>query len=170
MIRKLFKKDNGYSLVELLIVIAIIIVLASGALISVTVIHSARAKDGAVTLGARMKELKTKSMNLSPNDGTHDTFALSIYNDANGVTHICESLHKESSGLNTYDYEDDDDLEVSSSVQVEYEGSYLELGSASNAVATDMAKGAPGLKDSDPINICFDKRKIKTKEIIAILF
>ena len=64
---KTVNKNKGYSLVELVIVIAIIAILAAMALVSVTIIHSARAKDAAIQLDSLIAETITKSKNMDPN-------------------------------------------------------------------------------------------------------
>ncbi len=161
MINKLLKKDNGFSLVEMIIVIAIILVLSTGALLSYTVIHSARAKDAAVKLGSETNALKTMCMNMSPGDTTHDYYALAMYNESSGTTHICKVLHVAGSA-NEYEYIDDEDVNLTSSVDVKFEGSSLAFHDSDSALATATSgQDTPGDKDANtksPIYICFDKR------------
>jgi prepilin-type N-terminal cleavage/methylation domain-containing protein len=157
MINKLLKKDNGYSLVELIIVIGIILVLSVGALLSYTVIHSARAKDAAVKLGSETNELKTMCMNMTPGDTTHDYYALAVYNDADGTTHLCRVMHIVGSS-NDYDYIDEEDVNLTTSVDVKFDGSSLNKGDSANALASDTGGLInPGIK-TNPLYICFDKR------------
>lgn len=62
--RRMKKLNNkGYSLVELIIVIAIIVVLTGAALITLTVMHSAKAKEAAITFDSEISELINKSKN-----------------------------------------------------------------------------------------------------------
>ena len=161
MINKLLKKDNGFSLVEMIIVIAIILVLSTGALLSYTVIHSARAKDAAVKLGSETNALKTMCMNMSPGDTIHDYYALAMYNESSGTTHICKVLHVAGSA-NEYEYIDDEDVNLTSSVDVKFEGSSLAFGDSANALASATSgQEVPGDKDANtksPFYICFDKR------------
>ena len=58
------KNDHGYTLVEMIIVIAIIAVVAGMSLISITLIHSARAKEASVTVDSEIATLITKSKNM----------------------------------------------------------------------------------------------------------
>jgi len=81
--RKKGQKDQGYTLVEMIIVIAIIAVVAAMALISVTLIHSARAKEAAVTVDSEVATLKTKSKNMQ-SDKPGMQYAARIYADSDG--------------------------------------------------------------------------------------
>ena len=64
--RKRLKDDNaGYSLVEMIIVLAIVAVVSAMAIVSITMIHSAKAKEAAVTFDSEVSTLITKSKNLS---------------------------------------------------------------------------------------------------------
>ena len=159
MIKRLLKLNDGFSLVEMIIVIAIILVLS---LLSYTVIHSARAKDAAVKFGSEANAVKTMCMNMMPEDKNYDYFALAIYNDNNGTTHLCKVMHKVGTS-NVYDYIDDDDVNLTSSVDVDFEGSSVKCNSSALAVATS-GKEVPGEKSpsdssaKSPFYICFDKR------------
>ena len=159
MKERLCKNNKGYSLVELIIVIAIILLMATGALLSYTVVHSARAKEGAVKLGSEINELKTRCMNMTPEDSDYDYYALAVYNDSKSVTHIGLVMHKKSSGA--YDYVPDEEDSLSSSVRVKFIGSYLQGGTGSS-LTTSASEVTPGSKggtgDDSPIYICFDKR------------
>lgn len=69
--RRMKKLNNkGYSLVELIIVIAIIVVLTGAAMITLNVMHSAKAKEAAITFDSEISELINKSKNRAcdPND------------------------------------------------------------------------------------------------------
>ena len=48
------KSNKGYSLVELIIVIAIIVVLSAMSLVSITLINTARCKDASTSLAMRL--------------------------------------------------------------------------------------------------------------------
>lgn len=62
--RRMKKLNNkGYSLVELIIVIAIIVVLTGAALITMNVMHSAKAKEAAITFDSEVAELINNSKN-----------------------------------------------------------------------------------------------------------
>jgi prepilin-type N-terminal cleavage/methylation domain-containing protein len=153
MMKRFFTKNEGYSLVEMIIVIAIVLVLATGALLSYSVVHSARAKEGAIKVGAEFNELKNRCMNMAPDDSSHDFYALSMYNDDQDVTHLTLVSHKKTGG---FDDVPDTDVMLSSSVRVMFDqGSYYE---ADGTTKVDVSsETAPGSKSS-PIYICFDKR------------
>jgi len=71
-------KNKGYSLVETIIVIAIIGVVSAMAMVSVTMIHSAKCKDAAVVFDSEVSELiaQAKSMNDSSK-----MYALRVWKD-----------------------------------------------------------------------------------------
>ncbi len=78
------KNDHGYTLVEMIIVIAIIAVVAGMSLISITLIHSARAKEASVTVDSEIATLITKSKNMQ-SDVPGMQYAARIYADDRGV-------------------------------------------------------------------------------------
>ena len=57
-------KNQGYTLVEMIVVIAIIAVVAGLSFISVTLIHSAKAKNASTTVDSEVSTLITKSKNM----------------------------------------------------------------------------------------------------------
>lgn len=62
--RRMKKLNNkGYSLVELIIVIAIIVVFSAAALITMSVMHNAKAKEAAITFDSEISELIHNSKN-----------------------------------------------------------------------------------------------------------
>lgn len=64
MERKMKKLNNkGYSLIEMVIVIAIIAVLTAAAAITVKTMHSAKAKEAAITFESEVSELLSESKN-----------------------------------------------------------------------------------------------------------
>lgn len=73
-------KNGGYSLVEMIIVIAIIAVVAGMAIISISLIHSAKAKEAAVTVDEEIATLITKSKNMKC-DKEGCQYAARIYYD-----------------------------------------------------------------------------------------
>ena len=76
MERKMKKLNNkGYSLVEMIIVIAIVAVLTGAAMVTLSVMHSAKAKEAAITFESELSELVSDSKNkvCDPNgDGVID--------------------------------------------------------------------------------------------------
>lgn len=88
MKKTISKNNRGYSLIELVIVIAIVAILATMALVSVTIIHSARAKDAALQFDSMISECISMNKNMKPNvkvDPTdpnsdlYDGFAIAVY-------------------------------------------------------------------------------------------
>ena len=74
------KNNRGYSLVEMIICIAIIAVVTSVALISISLIRSARAKEAAVTVDEEIATLITKSKNMKcDKEGNGWQYAARIY-------------------------------------------------------------------------------------------
>ncbi len=64
MKRRMKKLNNkGYSLVEMIIVIAIVAVLTGAAMITLSVMHSAKAKEAAITFESEVSELVSNSKN-----------------------------------------------------------------------------------------------------------
>ncbi len=165
--KKRFAKDNkGYSLVELIIVVAIIIVLATMSLVSLTLINSARAKDASVTFGSEVNALKTKCMNMKPNGSDYDYYALSLYLDSNDAYNICLVKHKVAGG---FEYITDENVTLSSRVDITYHTGNdltkvkyrLEDDSDYKEVESSDSPVHPGLKGSStngPIILTFDKR------------
>ena len=48
--RRIMKENEGYSLIEMIIVIAIIAVMSAAAMVTISIIHNAKAKEAASTL------------------------------------------------------------------------------------------------------------------------
>ena len=75
--RRMKKLNNkGYSLVELIIVIGMIVVLTGAALITMSVMHSAKAKEAAITFDSELSELnhnaKNKAIDMNADDIVND--------------------------------------------------------------------------------------------------
>lgn len=77
-------KDQGYTLVEMIVVIAIIAVVAGMSLISITLIHSAKAKNASTTVDSEIATLITKSRNMQ-SDRPGWQYAARIYADDRGA-------------------------------------------------------------------------------------
>ncbi len=86
------KKNDGYTLVEMSIVISIIVLFSGMAMISLTVLNSASAKDSAVNFDTDVATLATKSRSMDANF-THGSVTYTDY---------CIVLFKDSSGKSTY--------------------------------------------------------------------
>lgn len=77
MMKRRMKKLNnkGYSLIELIIVIAIIAIFTVAAMVTLSIMHSAKAKEAAITFESELSELlnKSKSNSIDVNlDGVID--------------------------------------------------------------------------------------------------
>lgn len=81
--RRFMKNDEGYSLIELIIVLAIVAVMTAASLITVTVIHNARAREAAVTFESELSQLqqdaKGKMCVVSGVNQNDYRFALALY-------------------------------------------------------------------------------------------
>ncbi len=79
--RRMKKLNNkGYSLVELIIVIAIIVVFSAAALVTMTVMHNAKAKEAATTFDSELSELIHNAKNRAC-DVNGDDKIVGIEND-----------------------------------------------------------------------------------------
>ncbi len=89
--KKHFLDNKGYSLVELIIVIGIIVVMTAIATVTVTLINSAKAKEAAVTFTSELSDTHTKSKNQMvvivdeatgvTNEQPTYNYCLKVYND-----------------------------------------------------------------------------------------
>lgn len=81
--RRFIKDNQGYSLVELVIVIAIIALLTVAAFATITIMHSAKAKEAATTFESELSELSNKARGqVCIVDGTIENdyrFCISLY-------------------------------------------------------------------------------------------
>lgn len=59
MEKRRFMKDNkGYSLIEMIIVMAIIVVMTGAAMVTITILHNAKAREASVTLDSALSEMQ----------------------------------------------------------------------------------------------------------------
>ena len=167
MVREHLKNDKGYSLVELIIVIAIIVALAASALLSITMIHSARAKDGAVKLGSEINALKTRCMNMTPDNTAYDYYALAVYNDSNGVSHIQLVMHKKTAPGAGFAFQFDpvpgeDPINLSSVVKTTFAGKIIRNNATSSTPELLTSEYNPGPLNGSgattPVIVAFDKK------------
>lgn len=96
------RRDNkGYTLVEMVVVIAIVAILAAMATISVTLIHSAKAKEAAITFDNDIATLVTRSKNQdipeTEKANGYKYHAIKITSDASGYYYIDKVLCKDPS-------------------------------------------------------------------------
>lgn len=95
--RKCRAHDEGFTLVELIICMAIIVILTGLATVTVTMIHSARAKEAAVTLESEISDLAIKSKSqlcvvggVTMPDYMH---CIKVYRDTDGKFYIQEGYY-----------------------------------------------------------------------------
>ena len=108
------KKNKGYSLVELLIVLAIIIILAGLSLVSITLINTARAKDASNKFGSEANQVRKKAIEMNPTKGndpyfdeTKDyKFGLVLY-QKDGIYQTDQVVVEKDSTTGQYLYKDD---------------------------------------------------------------
>ena len=98
-------KDQGYTLVEMIVVIAIIAVVAGMSLISVTLIHSAKAKNASTTVDSEIATLITRSRNMQ-SDRAGWQYAARIYADDKGAYFFQKGYYNPES--QEYDFENTD--------------------------------------------------------------
>ena len=86
--RRIMKENKGYSLVEMIIVIAIIAVMSAAAMVTITLINSAKAKEASVTLDSEISALVARAKSQIPtfDDGSGTVeqhrdynFAIAVY-------------------------------------------------------------------------------------------
>lgn len=124
------RKNKGYSLVEMIIVLAIIAIVAGVSLLSISLIHSARAKEAAVTVDSEIATLITKSKNMQC-DRPGCQYAARIYrNEDNGTYYFQKGYFDPNEGTNgKYIFTDTDSAgegkgtSLSSYVVVKFTGS-----------------------------------------------
>jgi len=111
-------KNKGYSLVEMIVVLAIIGIVSAMSVVSITMIHSAKAKDAAVVFDAEVAELIAKSKGQS--DSNSDIFAFKIYKD--GETYYLQHGTVVCSGAGSYTFTADssDPISISKYVRVSF--------------------------------------------------
>lgn len=85
--RRIMNKNEGYSLVEMIIVIAIIAILTAAAMVTISIIHNAKAREAASTLEDALSEeqnnAKGKMCVVSGTQQPDYKFALCVYKDSN---------------------------------------------------------------------------------------
>ena len=166
MVRECLRNKKGYSLVELIIVMAIIIALAATALLSMTMVHSARAKDSAIKLGSEVNSLKTRCMNMTPEDANYDYYALAVYKDNNTI-HLQLVMHKKSAPGTGFTFEFDPvpgepAIDFPSSVNTTFAGRIIRnnaYDSTPELLSSEYTPGPiSGTGTNTPVIIAFDKK------------
>lgn len=172
---RVMKNSKGYSFVELIIVIAIIIVLSVMALVSMTIISSAKAKDAAIKVGEEISVLKQRCMNMTPDDidtsgkpkGNYDKFAIAIYLTSDdkiasclvkhvdpnttdtslaGVKGMYVPIEYDGSSFTSTDFIDsDNNITFSSRIDVKFTGSY-QINKVSGYQDSSCTEYRPGIQ------------------------
>jgi len=170
------KQNKGYSLVEMIIVLAIIGVLATMSLISLTLLNNARAKDASNKLGSELNQIRKKSIEMTPTKseitsiygGTYSSakeyrYGMIIYED-NGKFVVSEVICEYDDVNKVYKYlglsnpltSDNTTVKLSSKVGLTFKGKYSKFKDGTSVTCSDKTK--PGVKTSDDvICIMFDK-------------
>ena len=129
------KENKGYSLVEMIIVIAIIAVLSAAAMVTITLINSAKTKEAAVTIDSEISALVAKAKSQIPtfdDGGTEGVkqhkdyyYAVAIYKSGNNY-YVANGYYKEVSGKKIFQTFDADNANsgkgksISSKVTISY--------------------------------------------------
>lgn len=109
--RRFMKKNEGYSLIEMIIVIAIIAILSAAAMVTISIMHSAKAKEASSTLEDSLYELQSNAKGKmcftgSESDPTNKKnqpdykFALAIYKQGRKY-YIIKGYYKGSGDMDT---------------------------------------------------------------------
>lgn len=125
--------DKGFSLVEMIIVIAIIAVLTGVATVTVTLINSAKAKDASIAFNSELTDLSTKSKSqiCTKEDGTTEPnflYCLMVYQKNNGKYYVKRGYYNTAAATGTDPYvfidsenkNGGDGIGLSSRVEVRY--------------------------------------------------
>lgn len=155
-------KNKGYSLIEMIIVLAIIALTAAMSLVSVTLLNTARAKDAALNFDAEVAELISKNKNMIPDmpntdpsssepKSTTAKYGLMLYTDDDGTIKFSQiDCDRYFAGSGFYKFKDDgtgkpdfsDTVSVSKRVDVKYQGTYKSF--VNGSVETRSSDTTPG--------------------------
>ena len=115
--RRFMKKNEGYSLIEMIIVIAIIAVMMAAALVTITIMHSAKAKEAASTFENALADLqvnaKGKMCVVSDVEKADYRYAIAIYKDG-GKYYVKKGYYKGSgsdmNSASSYEFVDSENV------------------------------------------------------------
>lgn len=115
--RRFMKKNEGYSLVEMIIVIAIIAVMSGAAMVTIAIIHNAKAKEAASTFEDVLAETQSNAKGkMCVIDGTQYPdyrFAVAVFKKGSKY-YVQEGYYKGNGAAfdnkNSYDFEHTKDL------------------------------------------------------------
>jgi prepilin-type N-terminal cleavage/methylation domain-containing protein len=156
------KKDKGYSLVEMIIVLAIIAIVSGLSILSITMIHSAKVKNASITFNSEVSTLITKSKNMKPvytgagSEQVFDGFAMKVYKKADTNYYCCIGYYKiKDDGTHDYFIFEENEVSLSKYSEIKFTGRYYK----SNGTYTNVDKMVIGsTDDTDTVYILFDKR------------
>lgn len=138
MIRIHLKQNNkGYTLVEMIITIAIIVVLTGAAMVTISMMHSAKAKEASVTFTSELSDTATKAKSqmivITEADGTKTnqpdySHCLMVYKHDNGNYYVKKGYYNPDGATESdkYIFDDTDDrndgkgVSISSRVTIKY--------------------------------------------------
>ena len=122
MTKRKAEHNKGYSLIEMIIVIAIIALVSSLSLVSVTLIHSAKAKDAAIKFDNEIATLIAKTKSQTPPAASPGEYALKVYSTGDKY-YIAEGVLKDDG---TFIQDPDNVVSLSSYVTVTFTGTNSE--------------------------------------------
>lgn len=166
--KKKLNLNKGYSLVEMIIVIAIIVIMTAAAMITVTLLASARAKESGVTFESILSDTITKSktqlvtMTTTVTEGGVDKTVIAsyptygrcveIYAKAGGKYYIKTGYYNPAGATDADKYiMDVEDTTDGTGLSKRVEITYKETGS------TDEKKIEPGAGKLNKVYIAFDR-------------
>jgi len=109
--RNMKKLNNeGYSLIEMIIVIAIIAVFTGASIATISIMHSARAKEAAITFDSELAELVNNSKNMACDanvdgviDASDDGYSFGLRVHKNNGKCFVQTVLVDDNGLYVYD-------------------------------------------------------------------
>lgn len=162
--RRFMKNDKGYSLIEMIIVIAIIAIMSGAAMVTITIIHNAKAKEAAGTLEDVLAETQSNAKGkMCVIDGTQYPdyqYAIAIFK--NGSKYYVQEGYYKGNGAsftdkNSYDFEHTKDLRngkaISFSAYVNVK--YTETGSTGERAIGSLDSG--GASDQ-PVYVIYNRQ------------
>lgn len=162
------KSNKGYSLVELIIVIAIIVVLSAMSLVSITLINTARCKDASTKFGDEVIALRKKSMDMTPGYSSggvdYTKYGLVLYKESDNFKIApadCGLKNNPLPGMTgkkyyAYELNESEAIVMSSRVDVKFKGTYTPIFASTTEETRNGSR--PGTKNSTgAIGIMFDK-------------
>ena len=156
--RRFMKRNEGYSLTEMIIVLAIVAILTAAAMVTISIIHNAKAKEASSTMEDALSELeanaKGKMCVVSGTNQPEYRFALAVYKDG-GKYYIKKGYYlgggKDLTRRDSYDF---DNVENVGGGKGKTFSSYITV---TYKDATGSERAITGLDDA-PVFIVFDRQ------------